>query len=208
MHDKSPLRVKICGITNPEDALFAVEAGADALGFVFYEKSPRYVRPKEARLIAKKLPPFVTTVGVFVDEEPGRVMDIAREAGLGAIQLHGHETPAYCTHMGLSVIKALRIRDEGDILAMASYEVSAFLLDAYKEGEMGGTGEVFDWNFAIKAKEGKTPVILSGGLTPENVAKAVKKVRPYAVDVSSGVESRPGVKDRDKVSAFIKKAKE
>jgi phosphoribosylanthranilate isomerase len=207
MRDKSPPRVKICGITNAEDALMAVEAGADALGFIFYPKSPRYITPEEARLIKTKLPPFVATVGVFVDEDAGRVMEIAREAGLGAVQLHGHETPAYCTQMGISVIKALRVRDEGDIRTLARYEVSAFLLDTYKEGQMGGTGEVFDWDLALKAKQGKTPIILSGGLNPDNVAKAVEKVRPYAVDVSSGVEVKPGVKNRDKVRDFIKNVK-
>jgi len=208
MRDKSPPRVKICGITRAEDALMAVEAGADALGFIFYPKSPRYITPEEARLIKTKLPPFVATVGVFVDEDPGRVMKIASEAGLGAVQLHGHETPAYCANMGINVIKALRVRDEGDIRAMAGYEVSAFLLDTYKEGQMGGTGEVFDWDLALKAvKCGKTPIILSGGLTPDNVARAVEKVRPYAVDVSSGVEVQPGVKDRDKVRDFIENVK-
>jgi len=207
MRDNYPPRVKICGITREEDALMAVEVGADALGFIFYPKSPRYITPEEARLIKTKLPPFVTTVGVFVDEDAGRVMEIARDAGLGAIQLHGHETPAYCANMGINVIKALRVRDEGDIRAMARYEVSAFLLDTYKEGQMGGTGEVFDWDLALKANQGKTPIILSGGLNPDNVARAVEKVRPYAVDVSSGVEVQSGVKDRDKVRNFIENAK-
>jgi len=208
MYCKPLVRVKICGLTNLEDALFAARAGADALGFIFYPKSPRYITPKEARLITAKLPPFITTVGVFVDEEPDKVNKIAGEAGLGALQLHGNERPAYCAHMGLSVIKALRVRGEEDIKSMASYDVSAFLLDTYKKGQIGGTGEVFDWDLAVKALEsGNKPLILSGGLTPDNVASAVKKVGPYAVDVSSGVESRPGVKDRDKILAFIRKAK-
>jgi len=208
MYCKSPVRVKICGLTNLEDALFAARAGADALGFIFYPKSPRYITPKEARLITAKLPPFITTVGVFVDEGPEKVNEIASEACLGALQLHGNESPAYCAYMGLSVIKALRVRGEEDIKSMASYDVSAFLLDTYKKGQIGGTGEVFDWDLAVKAKGGKKPIILSGGLTPENVAEAVKKVGPYAVDVSSGVEKSPGVKDRDKILAFIRKAKE
>jgi len=202
------VRVKICGITNLEDALFAVEAGADALGFVFYGNSPRYISPKDARSVISELPPFVTTVGVFVDEEAGRVREIAAGAGLGVVQLHGSERPDYCANMGLSVIKALRVREERDILEMASYNVAAFLLDTYKKGQMGGTGEVFDWDVAVKAVgEGKRPVILSGGLSPDNVAGAVNKVRPYAVDVSSGVESKPGVKDRELVRFFIREAK-
>jgi len=208
MQDKSLVRVKICGITNLEDAAAAVEAGADALGFVFYGNSPRYISPKDARSIISELPPFVTVVGVFVDEEAGRVREIAAGAGLGVVQLHGHETPDYCADMGLSVIKALRVRGERDILEMASYNVAAFLLDTYKKGQMGGTGEVFDWDLAVKAVgEGRGPVILSGGLSPENVAGAVEKVGPYAVDVSSGVESSPGIKNKELVRSFIREAK-
>ncbi len=209
MQPKSPVRVKICGITTPGDALLAVEAGADALGFIFYPKSPRYITPKEAGSILAQLPPFITTVGVFVDEKPKRVREITAEAGLNTVQLHGQESPAYCENMGKSVIKALRVRGEQDIAEMHAYNVSALLLDTYKKGALGGTGEVFDWDIAVKAVANglKTPVILSGGLTPSNVSDAVKRVRPYAVDVSSGVESGPGVKDRDKVFAFVRAAK-
>ncbi len=216
MQEDCPVRVKICGITTVEDAIMAAGAGADAIGFVFHEKSPRYIGPPEVRDIVMKLPPFITTVGVFVNEDLGRVREIASEAGLGAVQLHGAETPTYCASMGISVIKAFRVRGEEDLEALGSYEgkVSAFLLDTYKKGLMGGTGETFDWNLALKASKREikgalkpTPLIISGGLKPHNVAMAVKKVRPYAVDVSSGVESGPGRKDRDKVLRFIREAK-
>jgi phosphoribosylanthranilate isomerase len=195
-----------------EDALLAAGAGADALGFIFYEKSPRFIAPKEARSIVAALPPFITPVGVFVDEEAGRVKEIAGEVGLFAVQLHGSETPTYCASLRISVIKAFRVRGPEDIPALGDYSsvVSALLLDAYKKGEMGGTGEVFDWDLAVRAREhaGGRPIILSGGLTPENVAAALLKVRPYAVDVSSGVETAPGKKDAEKVREFIRRAKE
>ncbi len=212
MEQCPPVRVKICGITNAPDALLAAGAGADALGFIFYEKSPRYIPPERAGEIVKALPPFITPVGVFVDEDEARVLEVIHEARLSAIQLHGSETPDYCASVGISVIKSFRVRGPGVIEDIAPYKgvVSALLLDSYKKGEMGGTGEVFDWELAVKAREeaGRWPIILSGGLTPENVGEAVKRVRPYAVDVSSGVEASPGRKDPEKVRDFVRRAKE
>jgi len=208
MSVNNPLRVKICGITRVEDALLAASAGADALGFIFYEKSPRFITPSAARAIIKKLPPFIAKVGVFVDEQAGRVEEIAAEAGLTTLQLHGKESPAYCEEIGINVIKALRVRGEEDIKNISSFNVAALLLDTYKKGQAGGTGEVFDWALAVKAVgESSRPIILSGGLTPDNVAEAARQVRPYAVDVSSGVEAAPGIKDRALVESFIRRAK-
>ncbi|GMR05150.1 MAG: phosphoribosylanthranilate isomerase [Thermodesulfobacteriota bacterium] len=200
------VRIKVCGITNFGDAVFAADSGADALGFIFWEKSPRYIEPQKAAEIIAGLPPFLTCVGVFVDEDAEKVNAVIRVAALDAVQLHGNEPPGYCRQMSVRVIKALRIRDIKDIEQMAGYEVSAFLLDAYKKGLPGGTGETFDWDTAVAAKEfGR--IILSGGLTPDNVGDAVARVRPYGVDVSSGIEESPGKKDHAKVSAFIKEAR-
>ena len=197
------VKVKICGITNLDDALFAAESGADALGFVFWKKSPRFVEASVAKAIVKALPPFVSCVGVFVDEEASRVNGIARQAGLSCVQLHGSETPEFCGSIEAKVIKAFRIKQGNDIASLSDYDVSAFLLDSYSEGAPGGTGKVFDWDCAVEAKKyGK--VILAGGLTPGNIAEALRKVGPYGVDVSSGVESSPGKKDRVKVKEFIR----
>lgn len=199
-------RIKICGITNLEDALNAAELGADAVGFVFYPKSPRNINPRTAGLISRELPPFVATIGVFVDEAPERVREIAAEASLGAVQLHGDESPEYCSNLGLRVIKAVRVRSQADIARLRSYNASAFLLDAYREGVPGGTGETFDWDLAIEAKD-MGRLILSGGLNPANAAEAVRKVAPYGVDASSGVEERPGKKDIKKMKAFIEEVR-
>lgn len=207
------VKVKICGITNLEDALAAAEYGADALGFIFYEKSSRYITPADAIPIIKKLPPFITTVGVFVNEPVDKVKQVKGLTGIDIIQLHGDETPEMCGAIGNKVIKAFRIggkgqgaRDKAILEAIAHYPASAYLLDTHREGLPGGTGETFDWNLAVKAKRyGR--IILAGGLTPDNVAEAVKKVRPFAVDVSSGVEKRPGKKDLNKVKKFIERAK-
>ena len=201
------VKVKICGITNLDDALFAVESGADALGFVFWEKSLRFVEASAVKSIIKTLPPFVSTVGVFVDQEAGRVNEIARQTGLSCVQLHGSETPEFCKLIELRVVKAFRIKQSADILPLSSYDVSAFLLDTYSEGILGGTGKVFDWDCAIEAKKyGR--IILSGGLTPVNIEEALRKVSPYGVDASSGVELSPGRKDKVKVREFIRLARE
>ncbi|MFQ5441999.1 MAG: phosphoribosylanthranilate isomerase [Thermodesulfobacteriota bacterium] len=196
------VKVKVCGITNEADAHFSAAAGADALGFIFWEGSPRYIEPVRAAEIIRALPPFVTAVGVFVDEDPDRVNALINEVRLDAVQLHGNESPASCRRTGARVIKSFRVGGIKDIEPMAGYNVSAFLLDTYKKGVPGGTGETFDWEIAVAAKK-YGPIILSGGLGPENVRAAVERVGPYAVDVSSGVEERAGKKDHKKVKAFI-----
>ena len=200
-------RVKICGITNLADAQAAVEAGADALGFNFYEKSPRHISLATAAEITKKLPPFVMRVGVFVNAPEEFVLRAIAEAGLTMLQFHGDESPEFCTQFGLMSMKAFRIRDEKSLQELANYQTGAFLLDAYSADARGGTGEKFNWDLAVEAQKFGKPIFLAGGLTPENVAEAVKKVNPFAVDVSSGVESAPGKKDHAKVKAFIEAAK-
>lgn len=200
------VKVKICGITNLDDALTAVDYGADALGFVFYKKSPRFISPSNAAAIIKELPPFVTTVGVFVDEDAAAVRKIMDEAGLTVAQLHGSETLAYCKRLSRKYIKAVRVRGLKDIKGLGKYGPITFLLDTYVKGAAGGTGRAFDWDIAVESKKfGR--IILSGGLTPSNVREAVELVSPYAVDVSSGVEKEPGRKDPVKVIKFIEAAK-
>ncbi|MHA2039932.1 MAG: phosphoribosylanthranilate isomerase, partial [Promethearchaeota archaeon] len=180
-------RVKICGITNFEDAKAAIEYGADALGFVFYPKSPRAITPETAKAIVSSLPPLITTVGVFVDKDRGEPEKIASFAGLNIIQLHGSEPPEDC-HAGRKVIKAIKVKDMSDLEPLTRYKVvSAFLLDTYSPDSIGGTGQIFNWEIAVEAKKfGR--IILAGGLNPENVEEAIKQVQPYGVDVSSGVE--------------------
>jgi phosphoribosylanthranilate isomerase len=201
------VKVKICGITNAPDALAAVEAGTDALGFMFYEPSPRHVSVQEAAAIVRQLPPFIIKVGVFVDASEDLVLRAIGECGLNTLQFHGHETPEYCEQFGLLTMKAFRIRDAESLKTLRNYPTDAWLLDAFVADKLGGTGEKFNWDLAIEAKKLGRPIFLAGGLTPENVADAVKKVQPYGVDVSSGVEAEPGKKDHDKVRAFIKAAK-
>ena len=201
------VQVKICGITTLEDAQAAVDAGVDALGFVFYPPSPRYVTAEQAEQIIRALPPFVTTVGLFVDMACDVVNDVAARCGLDRVQLHGRETPAFCGQITRPVIKAIRIKNAESLAHLPDYKVSAYLLDAYVEGALpGGTGASFSWDLAAWAKP-YGPVILAGGLTPENVEVAVTQIRPYGVDVSSGVERVPGVKDHRKVRQFIARAK-
>jgi phosphoribosylanthranilate isomerase len=200
------IRVKICGITNAEDALHAAACGADALGLVFYGKSPRCLTPEVARQIIAELPPFVTAVGLFVNETPERIRQVAGFCGLDIIQLHGDEGPADCDYAPRRVVKALRVKEAASLDSHAAYAVSALLLDAWVAGTYGGTGERFNWELAAGVAR-QRPVILAGGLTAENVAAAVRTVRPYGVDVSSGVEAAPGKKDPAKVEAFIRNAK-
>lgn len=195
-------RIKICGITNLKDALVAVELGADALGFVFAE-SPRRIGPEVASQIIRSLPPFITVVGLFVDERAEVVREIMKECRLDALQFHGNESPDYCKLFPRKMIKAFRIKDEETLKTISSYKVNAYLLDAYVEGMAGGTGETFNWNLAIEAKKIGPPIILAGGLGPDNVVEAVRKVRPYGVDVSSQIEKAPGKKDHKKMRAFI-----
>lgn len=198
------VRIKICGITNTGDALIAAELGAHALGFIFYPKSPRYVAPDKARHIIGQLPPFVATVGVFVDEDAATVREIASLAGLDWLQLHGSESPDYCRSLGRRVIKGFRVKGDEIFSQLTEYKgaAQAFLLDAYKPGTPGGTGETFDWAIARQARK-CGPIILAGGLTPENVTEAIRVAQPQAVDVASGVEAAPGKKDPERLRAFI-----
>jgi phosphoribosylanthranilate isomerase len=203
---KPEIRVKICGITNLRDALTAAEMGADAVGFVFYSQSPRSVSPKEVKDIIRQLPPFLTTVGVFANQEENEIRQALDDSGIDIIQLQGDEPPDLCVRLGYRVIKAIRVRDHKSINEMISYRVRAFVLDAYHEDQLGGTGQSFDWSLAVQAKK-FGQIILAGGLTPENVVQAIQLVTPCGVDVSSGVEHRVGQKDPDKIKRFIKSAK-
>jgi phosphoribosylanthranilate isomerase len=196
-------RVKICGITNPADAQTAVEAGADALGFNFYEQSPRHVLLKTAAEISKQLPLFVMRVGVFVNAPEDFVLRAIGECHLSLLQFHGDEPPEFCTQFGLMSMKAFRIHDAESLREIPNYPTDAYLLDAFSPVTLGGTGETFNWDLAIEAQKFGKPIFLAGGLTPENVAEAVRKVQPFGVDVSSGVEISPGKKDHQKVKDFI-----
>lgn len=204
------VRIKICGITNLKDALAAVEYGADALGFVFYDKSPRVLTSRVAKDIVLQLPPFITTVGVFVDEKPSEIEKIVDYAGLDVIQLHGSEPPEDCNLFRTRrVIKAIRVKDLTDLEPIIKYKgVSAFLLDTYSPYIQGGTGQTFNWDIALEAKKfGR--IILAGGLTPENVEEAIKWVQPYGVDVAGGVEgTEKGIKDHKKLRLFIERARD
>jgi len=199
------VRIKICGITRVEDAFTAVKAGADALGFVFYKKSPRYITPSKARRIIESLPPFISITGVFVNEKQGAISDIAGFCALDAIQLHGDEDCHECHRLkryGLKIIKGFRVGESFNFEAVQAYKVNAYLFDAYDKDGFGGTGKAFRWEL-LKGLKSRVPVILSGGLTPDNVREAVQAVDPYAVDVSSGVEKEPGIKDPELVRRFI-----
>jgi len=200
------LRVKICGITRPEDALAAVEAGADAIGFVFVAESPRAIDVDRAAAIARALPPFVARVGVFADTPREVMEETARRAGLHCLQLHGDETPEACAAIRLPWYKAHRVGSGFDPALVRRWGGTAFLLDAAAPGIRGGSGRAFDWGVALAAGAfGR--VILAGGLTPDNVASAVVRARPWAVDVSSGVEETPGRKRRDLMALFIERAR-
>jgi phosphoribosylanthranilate isomerase len=199
-----PTRVKICGITQLEDARLAVDLGASALGFNFFRPSPRYLAPEAAREIIGQLPPFVTAVGVFADEVDGeRVARVARQAGVAVIQLHGPRFPGPGRALeSWPLIRAVAVRGDFKPADLARLKASAFLLDAFDATVPGGTGRTFDWSLAREAKPYGT-IILAGGLTPENVGEAIRAVRPFAVDVASGVESAPGRKDPAKLRAFF-----
>ncbi len=204
------VKIKVCGITNVDDARMAVAAGADALGFVMYRKSPRFVEPAVVKAIVAGLPPFVLPVGVFVNEESERVRALMDESGLALAQLHGDETASYCQNLGRPALKALRLKDRGGFLALAEFQgranVRGVLIDAFSNQAYGGTGQTVDWGLAQEVAQ-SMPVVLAGGLTPVNVAEAIIRVRPYGVDVSSGVELSPGKKDHNKVKAFIEAAR-
>jgi len=202
----SHTRVKICGMTNAEDVAAAIEAGADAVGFIFYRNSPRVVDPALVKQIVARLPPMVTPVGVFVNEDVAAVRTIMDRCGLVLAQLHGDETAAFCQELGRPVMKALRVQDRGSVLALAEFQgragVRGFVLDTFSEKAYGGTGQVFNWELAAEAAKSAT-ILLAGGLTAENVGEAIRAVHPYGVDVSSGVESIPGKKDHGKLRAFL-----
>lgn len=197
-------RVKICGITRIEDALAAVGHGCDAIGLVFYPPSPRYVAPEQARAIAAALPPFVQAVGLFVDATPEEVRAVLAVVRLDLLQFHGDETPEYCRQFGVPYMKAVRVRPETNLLqyAAAYTDAKALLLDTYVSGTPGGTGQTFDW--AVIPGDLPKPVVLAGGLNASNVSEAIKQCRPYAVDVSGGVEREKGIKDADKIAAFMR----
>lgn len=196
-------RIKICGIKHQDDALKAVECGADAIGLIFVQKSPRYASLTDARVIAESMPPFVTVVGLFMDASAETVREALKVVPLNILQFHGDETPEFCEQFGMPYIKVLRMRENVNVVAFAQEYPNAagILLDTYSKAG-GGSGQTFDWN--LIPGDVPLPLILAGGLNPENVASAVETVKPYAVDVSSGVESEPAVKDHKKIEQFIK----
>jgi len=200
------VRVKICGITSREDAECAAACGADALGFIFYPSSPRHVTPQEASRIIDALPPFVTPVGVFVNEPADSVRRAVEMAGLRAVQLSGDEPPEACQELPVPVIRTVRVRAGFSVDDLSAYPVGTFHLDTQREGQYGGTGTTFDWNLARDAARVRR-VIVAGGLTPGNVADAIRITRPYGVDSGSGVEAEPGRKDHRKLADFVRAAR-
>ncbi|MDM7995588.1 MAG: phosphoribosylanthranilate isomerase [Acidobacteriota bacterium] len=198
------MKVKVCGITSYEDAVMVLDHGVDALGFNFYPPSPRFLKPDDACAIIRRLPPFVTTVGLFVNvAEASLVAEMAKTAGVQVLQLHGDETPEYCRQLeSWTLIKALRIGDGAVPGDLDAYPVQGFLLDAKDDVLFGGTGRSFDWSLAGSLQHSR-PIILAGGLRPDNVKEAIRRVRPYGVDVCSGVESAPGRKDPKKIVQFM-----
>jgi len=196
------MKVKICGITNVDDALDTAELGADALGFIFVKSSPRYIAPKAVRKIIQALPPFVVPVGVFADMDYEDILDTIEQTGIACVQLHGKETPKQLAKYPVPVYKSFRVDSSFNPEILRRYKGTAYLLDTKISGELGGTGQTFDWEIAVKAKEyGR--IILAGGLTPENIVEAVRQVQPYAVDVNSGVEERPGKKSHAKLKLLF-----
>lgn len=197
-------RIKICGITRVEDAKAAVEAGCDAIGLVFYAPSPRFVSLERAAEIAASIPPFVSIVGLFVDAEPSYIQQVLQHVRLDLLQFHGDESAQACQQYGVPYMKAIRVQSDTNLLQYAKQfeQAKALLLDAFIEGVPGGTGQQFDWNLIPKALP--IPVVLAGGLTPENVSAAIEQVNPYAVDVSGGVEIKKGIKDAAKIAAFMR----
>ncbi len=193
---------KICGITNLDDANVAVENGASAIGFIFYEKSPRTISINNAKSISKHLPKTIARVGVFVNHEKDFIHEAISEVPLDMIQLHSDETPDFCNQFDVPILKALRIKNEASLSVMDQYDVAVFLLDTFSNDQYGGTGETFDWS--VLNRKFKTPIILSGGLNPENILDAIDAVNPSAVDVNSGVESSPGKKDFNKLKSLFK----
>jgi phosphoribosylanthranilate isomerase len=201
------VKVKICGVTSVGDAQAAVHAGADAVGLMLYSGSPRHITPEAAQEIAGNLPPSVIRVGVFVDPNPEDVFAAIRLCGLNLLQFHGAETPQFCQQFGVMTMKAFRMKNAESLAALASFSADAFLLDSHVPDKPGGTGQTFNWDLAVAAKKFGRPIFLAGGLTPENVADAIRAAQPFAVDVSSGVEISPGRKDPEKIRAFIAAAR-
>jgi phosphoribosylanthranilate isomerase len=197
------VKVKICGITSAADAEAAVQAGADALGLMFYPGSPRYIPLERALDIARRVPPYVIRAGVFADPNPSDVFAAIQHCQLNLAQFHGAETPEFCLQFGIMTLKAFRVQNADSLLPMSAFHTDAFLLDSHVAGKPGGTGETFNWDLALAAKKFGKPIFLAGGLTPQNVAEAVRKVAPFGVDVSSGVEQSPGKKDAKKMQDFI-----
>ncbi|PCI25813.1 MAG: phosphoribosylanthranilate isomerase [SAR324 cluster bacterium] len=201
----SPVKIKVCGLTQKEQALEIASMGVDALGFILYPPSPRYIEPERIKPILEALPPLVKTVGVFVDEAVEEVVRISQQTGLDLVQLHGKETPAYCrelTRQGVSWIKAFRVKEELDQELLAAYQCPSFLLDAWSKQGYGGTGETFNWDLAKPAVE-KFQILLAGGITPENVQAAIHQIQPYGIDLSSGVELSPGIKSMPKIRQLL-----
>lgn len=198
------IKIKICGITNQEDAQLAAQLGAWAAGFIFTANSPRYIEPDKAKTIIAALPANIEKIGVFVDSSLQEIQNIVLKTGITQIQLHGNESPEFCANvnkLGIPIIKAVRVEKIDDISVIIEYKniISAVLLDTYLETQLGGTGKSFDWNIAKKAKLYEIPVILAGGINSDNIAEAYLKVKPYAIDVSSGVEKNKGIKDHSKL---------
>ena len=201
------ITVKICGITSVADALAVEQAGADAIGLMFFEDSPRHITLDQASAIVDSFTKSVVRVGVFVNANESFVRRAIQDCTLNVLQFHGEETPEYCAQFDVMTLKAIRVRDEAFLKEMERFSTDGFLLDAFSNDALGGTGKTFNWDLAKRATESGSPIFLAGGLNPENVAEAVRSVRPFAVDVSSGVESEPGKKDVDKVRAFVAAAK-
>jgi len=206
MKNISDIKIKICGITNMEDARVASDLGADALGFIFYKESKRNVSPETVKDIISELPPFITKVGVFVNSDLDEILSIKEQTGIDIAQLHGDETPEFCGTIPFKIIKVIRIKEKSDIGQVAQYSDQDILFDTYSDKEYGGTGESFNWEILKDLSLSKN-IILSGGLNSDNVLDAVKIVRPYAVDISSGVECEPGKKDHKKIKKFIEAIK-
>jgi|SaaInlStandDraft_6_1057023.scaffolds.fasta_scaffold23797_2 phosphoribosylanthranilate isomerase len=202
------MKIKICGITSLEDALDAISLGVNAIGFIFYKHSSRYISPEKAEEIVLNLPPFVHTVGVFVNQEKDEVNDIVKRCKLDIVQLHGDESPSFCMDMTRRVIKAIPVADLDDLNQIIKYQglVSGILLDTKDRDNYGGTGRSFDWGIALKAKEFDMPLILAGGVNISNIQRAIRLINPYGIDISSGVELSPGKKDYNKMKEFLEVA--
>ena len=198
------IRIKICGITREEDALTAAWLGVDALGFIFVRKSPRYIEPVQAAKIIAALPPYISRVGVFADEDADSIIRIAREVQLDSLQLHGSETPEFCEALPYPVVKSLGLRPDFDYAVLDQYKVAGFLLDSWNKGLQGGSGVAGDWGLARRITDRCRGVILAGGLGPSNLAQALEAVQPYGVDLNSGIEIMPGVKNPHKIRDAVR----